>query len=159
MNISVRDIQKDKIKQLGKGELEIVVDYVTHKVLIMNTSLSSFTPPQVCKITHKLRQICGYGIYIIPRDIQTNLNGFRTRLVTDLNQKSVFRHTNNSLCITTSAAHYKDKVFPDDQCLHANIKYADQCINFIHIRPKNMIHVKSGLVFSDEYPEYNITNE
>ena len=51
-----------------------------------------------------------------------DLNIFRTIPVTDLRHKYLGRHTRNSLFSTTSAAHYKDKVFPDGECLHATIK-------------------------------------
>ena len=95
----------------------------------------------------KLRKICGYEIFIITKDMNIDLNIFRTRLVTYLQQNYVGRHTCNSLFITTSAAHYKDKLFPDGKCLHATIKYSDRCITCIPIKPKNMIHIKCALNF------------
>ena len=86
-------------------------------------------------------------------------NIFRTRLVTYLQHKSVGRHIRNSLFSTTSAAHYKDKVFLDGEFLHATIKYAAQCITYITNKPKNMIHIKCALGFCDEFPGYIIPNE
>ena len=59
MDISVRDIQNDMIKPPDNGMLESVVNSVTHKVLISDTTLRSFIPPQVLKMTLKLHQICG----------------------------------------------------------------------------------------------------
>ena len=58
-----------------------------------------------------LRQICGCEIFIISKDIQIDLNIFKTNIVLDLQQKSVGRNTRISLFSTTSAAHYKDKMF------------------------------------------------
>ena len=110
-------------------------------------------------MTPKLRQICGCDIIIISKDMWIDLNIYRTWFVTDLQQLSVGIHTQNSLFSTTSAAHYKDKVFPDGGFLHANIKYAAQCITYLPIKPMNMINIKCALVFNDECPEYNIPNE
>ena len=124
-----------------------VVDSVTHKVMISDTTLRSFIPPQVCKMTPKLRQICGFDICTIHKGINIDLNIFKTILVTNLQQKSVGRHTRNSLFSTTSNAHYKYKVFPDGGCLHGTIKYAAQ---YIPIKPNNMIHIKCDLGFCDE---------
>ena len=50
------------IKTSDNGGLASVVDSVTHKVLISDTTLRSFIPPQVCKITPKVRQICGWDL-------------------------------------------------------------------------------------------------
>ena len=69
------------------------VDSVTHKLLISDTTSRSFSPPHVRKITPKLRQICGCVICIITKDMHIDLNIFRTRLVTYLQQNSVGRHT------------------------------------------------------------------
>ena len=110
-------------------------------------------------MTPRLRQICGYELCIIPLDIKTDLNRFITTLVTYLQHNSFRRHTCNSLFSTTSAAHYKNKVFPDGECLHDTIKDADQCITCISIKPNNMILIKCALYFCDEYPEYNIMYE
>ena len=55
MDISVKDLHNDVIKPFNNGELARVVDSVTHKVLIIDTTLRSFIPPQVCKVTPKLR--------------------------------------------------------------------------------------------------------
>ena len=91
----------------------------------------------------RLRHIFGYELFITPKDMQTDLNIFRRRLVKNLKQRSVERYTCNSLFSTTSAAHYKDKVFPDGEFLHATIKDAAQCITCISIKPNNMIHVEA----------------
>ena len=64
--------------------LTIVVDYITYKVLIKETTLRSYIPPQVRKMTPKLHQICRCEIFIIQKDIHANLNRFRTIIVTDL---------------------------------------------------------------------------
>ena len=109
-----------------------------------------FIPPQVSKMTPKLRQICGCEICIIPKDMQIYLNIFRTILVTYLQQKYVGRHTRNILFSTTCYAHYKDEIFPCDECLHAIIKYSAQRITCIPIKPKNTINSKCALFFCDE---------
>ena len=67
MEIFVRYLQNDMIKPSENDGLEIVVDYVTHKLLISYTTLSMFKPPQVRKMTPKLRQICGCDLFIIPK--------------------------------------------------------------------------------------------
>ena len=111
MEISIRDIKNDTTKPSEDGGLESVGDYVTQKVPINGTTLRSFIPPQVRKITPRLRQICGCELFIITKDMQIDLNIFRTRLVTDLHYKSVGIHKHNSLFSIKSAAHYNDKVF------------------------------------------------
>ena len=50
MEISVRDLQDDMIKPSENGGLTSVVDSATHEVLISDTTLSSFIPPQVQKM-------------------------------------------------------------------------------------------------------------
>ena len=62
MDISVKNIQNNMIKPYENGGLESLVDYVAHKLLISDTTLSSFIPPQVYKTTPKLCQICGCEI-------------------------------------------------------------------------------------------------
>ena len=126
MEIYVKDLHNYMIKPFDTGGLTSVVYSVTHKVLKIDTILRSFMPPQVSKITPKLRQICGCEVCIIPKDIHIDLNIFRTILVTYLQQKSVGSHTHNILFSTTSAAHYKYEVFPYGECLHATIKYSDR---------------------------------
>ena len=69
MEISVRDLHNDTIKVIENGGLESLIDYVTHRVLISDTLLRSFIPPQLCKITPKLCHICGCELYIIPKDV------------------------------------------------------------------------------------------
>ena len=92
-------------------------------------------------MTPKSGQICGCDISTIPKDIHIDLNRFRTRLVTNLQHKSI-RRKNNSLFSTTSTEHNKNKVFPDGECLYASIKYAAQCITCITIKSSNMINIK-----------------
>ena len=82
-----------------------------------------------------------------------NLNVFRTILVTDLQHNSVRIHTHNSLFITKIALNYKDKVFPDGECLHALIKYGAWRITCIPIKPRNIIHINCDLGFCDECTE------
>ena len=50
-------------------------------------------------------------------------------------------------------------MFPHGECLHATIKYAAQCITCIHIKPRNIIHIKCDVGFCYECPEYNIIAE
>ena len=69
MDISVRDIQNDLVKLSNNYGLVSVVDSVTQKELISDTTLRSFIPPQVRKMTPKLGQICRYEIFIIRKDI------------------------------------------------------------------------------------------
>ena len=54
----MRDLHNDMIKISYNGGLESVVDFVTHKVLISDTSLRLFIPPKFCIITPRLRQVC-----------------------------------------------------------------------------------------------------
>ena len=89
MDISVRDLQDDMIKLFDNDGLASVVDYVTHKVLISDTTLKSNIPPKFCKMTPKLHQICGCELCIITKDMHIGLNRFRKRLLTYLQQKSV----------------------------------------------------------------------
>ena len=84
MEISVRDLHNDKIKPFENGGLTSIVDSMTHKVMISDTTLKSFIPPQVRKMTPKLCHICRCEIWIILKDVQIDLNIFRTILVTDL---------------------------------------------------------------------------
>ena len=128
MDISVRDLHNDTIKQFDNCGLPIVVDSVTQKVLIIDTTLRLFIPPQVLKMTPKIRHICGDELFIINNNMHIDSNKSRTRLVTDLQHKSVRRHTRSSLFSNKSAAYHKEKVFPDGECLHANIKYSSQFI-------------------------------
>ena len=126
MDIYVRDLHNDTIKPSKNSGLESVVDSATHKVLISDKTLRLFIPPQVRKITPKSCQICGCELFIIPKDIQIDLNIPRTNLVTHLKHNYVGRHTHKSAYINTSAAHYKYNVFPYGECLHATIKDASQ---------------------------------
>ena len=72
-------LQNDKIKPYGNGRLENVVDSVTQKVPISDATLRSFIPPQVWKITPRLRQICGCELCMIPKGINIDLNIFRKK--------------------------------------------------------------------------------
>ena len=95
MDISVKDLHNDMKKPSGIGGLDTLIDYVTQKLLIIDATLKSFIPPQVCKMTHKLRHICGCKVCIIPKDMQIYLNIFRTRLVTYYNRSMlVDKHAN-----------------------------------------------------------------
>ena len=69
MKISFRDLRNDMIKPSKNGGLASVVDSVINKVLISDTTLRSFIPPTVRKITPKLRQIFGCDICIISKDM------------------------------------------------------------------------------------------
>ena len=104
-------------------------------------------------MTPKLCQICGCERCIIPKDINIDLNIFRTRLVKHFQHMYVVRHIHNSLCITTSASQYKYIVFPDGGCLHDTIKYEAHCITCLTIKPDNMINIKCDLGFCDECTE------
>ena len=111
LEISVMDLHNDMTKKSDNGGFPSIVDSVTQKVLIFDTPLRLFIPLQVLKINLKLRQICGYELFIFNNNIQIDTNKFRTRLVTYLQQKSVMRHTRNSLFSTNSSAYYKIKCF------------------------------------------------
>ena len=58
----------------------------------------------------------------------------------------VDRHTHKSVFSTISDAHYKEKVFPDGEFLHATIKDVDQYIYCAHIKPKNIINMKYDFI-------------
>ena len=109
------------IKPSDIGVLDSVVDSVTKKFRIRDKTLRLFIQPQVRKINPRLRQICGCEIFIIPKDVQIDLNRFIKNIVIDLQQKYVGRQTCNSEFSTISAANYKYKLFPDGGCLHATI--------------------------------------
>ena len=81
--------------------------------------------------------------------MQIDFNILRTNRVSYLQQKSVGRHTSNSEFITKSAVYYKEKLFTDGECLHANIKDAAQCISCTPIKLKNSINMKCVLGFCD----------
>ena len=93
MWISFIDINNDMIKPSDNDMLESVVDCVTHRVLISDTTLRYFIPPQVRKMITKLRHICGWELCIIPKDMQIYLNRYRIILVPDLQQESIVRNT------------------------------------------------------------------
>ena len=108
MDISVSSIHNDMINPYENLGLASVVDSVTQKFMICDTTTISFILPPFSKMTTKLRQICGCEFFIIPKDMQIDLNIFRTILEAYLQQKSVGKHTCNSLFSTKSAANYKD---------------------------------------------------
>ena len=93
------------IKSSDNGGLDIVFDLVTHKLIISDTTLSSFIPPQVCKRTPTLRHNYGCDPCVIPKDMQIYLNRFIKILVINLQQKYVSSRTRNILFSTKSAAH------------------------------------------------------
>ena len=105
MKVSVRDIHNDMIKPFKNDLLDSIVNSMTQKVLISDTTLRLFIPPQFRKMTPKLRQICECELCIIPKDTQIDLNIFRTIIVMYLQQKSSGIHTRNSLFSNKSAAH------------------------------------------------------
>ena len=80
MDITVRDLHNDTIKPSDDGGLESVVDSVTQKVLISDTTFRLFIPPQVRKLTTKLCQICGCELCIIPKDMQIDLDLVQTKM-------------------------------------------------------------------------------
>ena len=84
MVISASYLHNDMIKEYDSGRLDSVFDSVTQKILISDTTLRSLIPPQVCKTTPRLRQICGCELWIITKDMNIDLNRPRTNLVTDL---------------------------------------------------------------------------
>ena len=151
MVISVRDIYNDLIKPFQNFRLVVVFYSVKQKLLISDTTLRSFVPPQVRKITPELRQICGCEICVIPKDIHFYLNKFRTRPVTYLQHNYVGRHTRFFLFSTISTAHYKDIVFPDIEYLNATIKYAAHCITCLPIKPDNIIHIECDSIYLNEF--------
>ena len=79
--------------------------------------------------------------------MQIDSNRIIKIIVIYLQQKYIGRHTRKILFSTTNAAHYKDKVFPYGECLHATIKYEVQWITCIPIKPNNMINIKCDLGF------------
>ena len=126
---------------------------MTQKVLISDTTLRSLILPQVPKSTPKLRQLCGCELCIIPKDMQVDINGSRTRVIIYLQQTSFGIHTCNSLFSATSAAYYKEKVFPYGECLQDTTKDAADCITCYPIKPKNMINMNCALGFCHEFLE------
>ena len=137
MEIYVRDIQNYMIKPFDNYGLAGVVDSMTLKVLISYTTLRSFIPPQVHKMTPKLCQVCECELCIIPKYMHIGLNIFRTIIVTYLQQKYVGIHMHNILFNTTSDSYYKDILFPDGEFLLVTIKDSVQCIAYIPIQPNN----------------------
>ena len=111
IDISVRDLHNDMIKPSENSGLASVVDSVTQKVRMLDTTLRSFIPPQVCKMTPKLRQICGCKLCNIPKYMQIDLKILRTIIVIYLQHKYIGRHTHKILFSTTSATHDKDIFF------------------------------------------------
>ena len=67
VGIYVWDIQNDMIKPSDDVGLARVVDYVTKKVLMCDTTLRSFISTQVRKIISKLSHICGCEVCIIAK--------------------------------------------------------------------------------------------
>ena len=69
------------IKPSYNGGMASIVDYVTYKVLISDTTSRSFTPPPIWNMTHKLRQIYRCEIFIISKDMQIDLIILRKRIL------------------------------------------------------------------------------
>ena len=69
------------VKPYENSALKTIVYSVMQKSLIIDTSLRSFIPPQVWKITPRLRQICVYDLCRTPMDIQIYLNKLIKKLV------------------------------------------------------------------------------
>ena len=69
MVISVRDLHNDMIKLSDNGGLESLVDSVTQKFLISDTTLRLFILPQVRKMTPRLPHIRECKIFIITKDM------------------------------------------------------------------------------------------
>ena len=111
MNISVRNLHNDMIKPSDNGRLDSVVDSMINRVMIRDTPLRYFIIPNVRKMTPRLRHICGCEIFMIPKDTYIDLNIFKTKLVSELQQNSVDRHTHNSAYIPTSAKNHKETLF------------------------------------------------
>ena len=107
MEVYARGIHNFMTKPFYNCGLKNVVDSVTYKVLIIDTKFRSFIPLEVRKMPPKLCHICGYELCIIPKDMNIDLNIFRTIPVAYLQHIYVGRHTCNSLFITTSSVHYK----------------------------------------------------
>ena len=133
MEISVRGLQNDITKPSINGGMTSLVDIVTHKLLKSDRTIRLFIPPQIRKMTPKLRHIYGCDICIVPEDTHIDLNIFITRPVTYLQKKSAGRCKRNSLFCTKSNTHYKNKVFPAGECLHGAIKDAAHCVTCIPI--------------------------
>ena len=91
--------------------------------------------------------------------MQIDLNIFRTKLVTDLQHNYVRRQTHNSAFSSKISAHYKEKVFPDGECLNATIKDTAQCISCTPINLNNIIPMKCDLWFCDGCTKYIIPDE
>ena len=53
MDICARDIHNNTIKLFDNGMLASVIDSVTHKLMVSDTRIRSFIPPQVHKMTPK----------------------------------------------------------------------------------------------------------
>ena len=93
IEIYVRYLHNYIIKKSNNGRLAILFDSMTHKLMIIYTTLRSFIPSKVRKMTPKLCQICRHELCIILKDIQISLNIFITRLVSYLQHKYAERHT------------------------------------------------------------------
>ena len=159
MEIYARYIHNDMIKPSDDGQLESIVDSVKNKFLIIDTTLRSCILPQVYKMNPRLHHICGCDICMIPKYINIYLNRFRTNIVTYLQDKYVGIQTYNSSYSTKSDSYYKQKVFPDGECLHATIKDVSQCISCTPINPNNSIQMNCDLGFCDKFPKYIIPDK
>ena len=95
-------------------------------LLISDTPLSLFIPSEVHQMIPELRQTCKCEIFLVCKYIHIYVKVSITKIVSYLKQKYVVRHILNSKFSTTCYAHYKDKNFPCDECLHAIIKDSAQ---------------------------------
>ena len=66
MEIYVRGLNNSMLKPSENIGLESAADSVTQKFLISDTTLRSFIPPQIRKMTPRLHHICGCEICINP---------------------------------------------------------------------------------------------
>ena len=63
-----------------KGGLEGAVCKTTGKVLISDTALCSFLPPQLRRMSERHKQMCGCETCVISASMQQSLNAFHSRL-------------------------------------------------------------------------------
>ena len=137
-----------------------VVDSAKHKFLISDTTLWSFIPPQVRKMTPRLHQICVCEFCIIPKDIQIDLNRFSTNIVTHLQNKSIGRHTRKSAYILPHVMKITSiKCF---QVVNVYILLSNMHLSAYPVLLLNqiMLLILSVIwVFYDECPECIITDE
>ena len=118
MKIYNRDLHNDTIKTSDNGGLESIVDYMTQKVLIIDTTLRSFIRPKVCKMTIKLRHICGCELCIITKARKIDLNIFIKKPVIYIYNRNLFWKTHATvylilqvMCITNIKCFHMANVY------------------------------------------------